>query len=114
MQRPLDLFLATLNRSVAQLVEHRSPKPGAAGSSPATPATLGKKMNTEKKKISPALFVRQVRQELQKVTWPQKRDTFLSSAIVILLIILFSLFFLLTDQIWSFSIKKVIQIGAGF
>ena len=70
-------------------------------------------MNTEKKKISPALFVRQVRQELQKVTWPEKRDTFMSSAIVILLIILFSLFFLLTDQIWSFSIKKIIQIGAG-
>ena len=26
-------------RSVAQLVEHRSPKPGVAGSIPATPAT---------------------------------------------------------------------------
>ena len=71
-------------------------------------------MKIEKKKISPALFVRQVRQELQKVTWPEKRDTFLSSGIVILLIILFSLFFLLTDQIWSFLIKKIIQIGSGF
>ena len=71
-------------------------------------------MNVEKKKTSPALFVRQVRQEMQKVTWPQRRDTLISSAIVILLIVLFSLFFLLTDQIWSFSIKKIIQIGAGF
>ena len=70
-------------------------------------------MNLEKKKINPAQFVRQVRQELQKVTWPERRDTFISSAIVILLIILFSLFFLLTDQIWSFSIKKIIQIGSG-
>ena len=71
-------------------------------------------MNTEKKKTSPALFVRQVRQELQKVTWPEKKDTFISSAIVISLIIIFSIFFLLTDQIWSFSIKKIIQIGSGF
>ena len=71
-------------------------------------------MKIEKKKTSPALFVRQVRQELQKVTWPQRRDTFISSGIVILLIILFSIFFLLTDQIWSFSIKKIIQIGSGF
>ena len=71
-------------------------------------------MNIEKKKTTPAQFVRQVRQELQKVTWPQKRDTFISSAIVILLIILFSLFFLLTDQLWSFLIKKIIQIGSGF
>ena len=29
-----------LIRSVAQLVEHRSPKPGVAGSIPATPAEI--------------------------------------------------------------------------
>ena len=67
----------------------------------------------ENKKTSPALFVRQVRQELQKVTWPTRRDTFISSLIVILLIFLFSLFFLLSDQIRSFSIKKIIEIGSG-
>ena len=71
-------------------------------------------MKVEKKRTSPALFVRQVRQELQKVTWAGRRETFVSAAIVILLIILFSLFFLLTDQIWSFSIKKIIQIGSVF
>ena len=71
-------------------------------------------MNAEKKKTSPAQFVRQVRQELQKVTWPQRRDTFISSAIVILLIFLFSIFFLLTDQLWSFLIQKIIEIGSGF
>ena len=67
----------------------------------------------EKKNTSTAQFVRQVRQEILKDTWPEKKDTFLSSAIVIILIILFSLYFLLTDQIWSFSIKKIIQIVAG-
>jgi len=41
-------------------------------------------MNIEKKKTSPALFVRQVRQEMQKITWAQRRDVFISSAIVIL------------------------------
>ena len=70
-------------------------------------------MKIEKKKTSPALFVRQVRQEMQKITWPQRRDTFMSSAIVIVLIIIFSLFFLLTDQVWSFLIQKIIQIGSG-
>ena len=70
-------------------------------------------MNIEKKKTSPALFVRQVRQELQKVTWPSRRDTLISSLIVILLIFLFSIFFLLSDQVLSFSIKKIIEIGSG-
>ena len=99
------------------MVEHRSPKPGAAGSSPATPAkgikSYEEDMNIENKKTNPAQFVRQVRQELSKVTWPEKKDTFISSAVVIVLIILFSLFFLLTDQIWSFVIKKIIQFGAN-
>ena len=70
-------------------------------------------MNLEKKKTSPAKFVREVRQEVQKITWPERRDTFISSLIVILLIFLFSLFFLLSDQVWSFSIKKIIEIGSG-
>ena len=68
----------------------------------------------ERKKTSPAQFVRQVRQEISKVTWPERRDTLISSAVLILLIILFSLFFLLTDQVLSFSIKKIISFGASF
>ena len=69
-------------------------------------------MNIEKKKTSPALFVRQVRQELQKVTWPQRRDTFISSAIVMLLIVLFSLLKLIS---WLFEVTilffKINEIG---
>ena len=71
-------------------------------------------MNIEKKKTNPAQFVRQVRQEIQKVTWPEKKDTFISSAIVIVLVILFSLFFLVTDQIWSKGLRWIIEKGSGF
>ncbi|HJL57830.1 MAG: preprotein translocase subunit SecE [Pelagibacteraceae bacterium] len=71
-------------------------------------------MNVEKKKTNPAQFVRQVRQEMQKVTWPEKKDTFISSAIVIVLVILFSLFFLVTDQIWSKGLRWIIEKGSGF
>ena len=71
-------------------------------------------MNVEKKKTNPAQFVRQVRQEMQKVIWPEKKDTFISSAIVIILVILFSLFFLVTDQIWSKGLRWIIEKGSGF
>ena len=70
-------------------------------------------MNIEKKKTNPAQFVRQVRQEMQKVTWPERKDTFISSAIVILLVVLFSLFFLVTDQIWSKGLRWIIEKGSG-
>ena len=71
-------------------------------------------MNIEKKKTNPAQFVRQVRQEMQKVTWPERKDTFISSAIVIFLVVLFSLFFLVTDQIWSKGLRWIIEKGSGF
>ena len=70
-------------------------------------------MSVENKKTNPAQFVRQVRQEMSKVTWAGRKDIFISALIVIVLIFLFSLFFLLTDQIWSFVIKKIIQLGAS-
>ena len=71
-------------------------------------------MNIEKKKTNPAQFVRQVRQEMQKVTWPERKDIFISSAIIILLVVLFSLFFLATDQIWSKGLQWIIETGSGF
>ena len=59
-------------------------------------------MKLENKKTNPAQFVRQVRQELSKVTWPEKKDTFMSSIIVIVLIILFSIFVLFINHpIWQ-------------
>ena len=70
-------------------------------------------MNVKNKKMNPAQFVREVRQELSKVTWADKKDTFISSAIIIVLVILFSIFFLLSDQIWSFAIRKIINFGAN-
>ena len=48
-------------------------------------------MKKQNKKTNPAQFVREVRQELSRVIWPQRRDTLISSAIVILLIAVFSL-----------------------
>ena len=48
-----------------------------------------------------------------KQLYLDKKDTFMSSLIVIVLILLFSIFFLLTDQVWAYLIKKIIQIGAS-
>ena len=76
------------------MVEHWSPKPGAAGSSPATPAkkTISKyNMNVKNKKTNPAQFVEKFDKNF-KVTWADKKDTFISSIIIIVLIILFSIF----------------------
>ena len=68
-----------LSRSIAQLVEHRSPKPGVGGSSPAAPAMCAGSAD-HGANGSPGAFIRQVRQEAAKVTWPTRKETGVSTA----------------------------------
>lgn len=58
---------------------------------------------------SPAKFIRDVRAEMNKVTWPTRRETTISTAMVLILTIIAALFFLLVD--WSVS--SLVQLFLG-
>ena len=98
------LNIDILFRSVAQLVERRSPKPEVAGSMPATPAKTVKK----NMKFNPAKYLREVRQEVSKVTWPSKRETFTSAGIVLVVISIAAIILMLLDQFFSFIVRIVL------
>ena len=86
------------------MVERRSPKPEVAGSMPATPAkTIKKNM-----KFNPAKYLREVRQEVSKVTWPSKRETFTSAGIVLVVISIAAIILMLLDQFFSFIVRIVL------
>lgn len=59
-------------------------------------------------KTSPAQFVRQVRQEASKVTWPTRKETGIATAMVFVMVIIMSLFFLLVDEIIAFLIQAIL------
>ena len=63
-------------------------------------------------RISPALFFRQVRQETAKVTWPSRKETVVSTAMVFVMVVLASVFFLLVDQFFAWSVKMIFGLGA--
>ena len=50
-------------------------------------------------KTSPVEFVRQVRQETSKVTWPTRRETMVTTVMVLIMTSLLALFFLGVDQV---------------
>jgi len=58
-------------------------------------------------KTSPATFIRQVRVEMAKVTWPSRRETGVSAVMVFVMVTLACVFFLLADWVMA-SV-----IGAG-
>ena len=62
-------------------------------------------------KTSPAQFVKQVRQEAAKVTWPSRKETTVSTTMVFIMVVLAALFFLLVDQVFATAVKFVFGLG---
>lgn len=58
-----------------------------------------------------AQFVREVRQEVGKVTWPSRKETGISTLMVFIMVFAMGLFFLLVDQIIQTGLKLVLGIG---
>jgi preprotein translocase subunit SecE len=61
-------------------------------------------------KTNPAQFVRQVRQEINRITWATKRETMLASMSVFVMALIASVFFFLVDLLLS----NIVQMLLGF
>ena len=61
--------------------------------------------------ISPFKFLQEVRAEAQKVTWPTRRETAVTTAMVFVMVAVASVFFLLADQVMRFVVTLVLGIG---
>lgn len=48
---------------------------------------------------SPMQFIDEVRQEVSKVTWPTRRETWITTLMVLVMVSVASLFFLAVDQV---------------
>jgi len=63
-------------------------------------------------KVKPAEFAREVRQETAKVTWPTRKETGVTTAMVFVMVVVAAIFFLMVDQILAFAVKLVLGLGA--
>ena len=62
-------------------------------------------------KVQVGRFVREVRQETSKVTWPTRKETIVTTIMVFVFVTILSLFFLLVDQILSYGIQLILGVG---
>ncbi len=62
-------------------------------------------------KTSPGEFIRQVRQEASKVTWPTRKETMTTTGMVFVMVVLVALFFLVVDQLIQLGIKGLFGLG---
>lgn len=62
-------------------------------------------------KTNPGEFVRQVRQELARVTWPTRKETSVTTVMVFIMVFVLAIFFLIVDQILSFGVSQILGLG---
>ena len=65
--------------------------------------------NSEKSaRISPGEFIRQVRQEMAKVSWPTRKETLVTTAMVFAMSILAAVFFVVVDSLLNFGVSRIL------
>ena len=89
-------------------MRNRAAKTAAVMASPSAVA-----QPTPKKRTSLAQFAKEVRIEARRITWTSRRETWITSVMVAIMVVLAALFFLLTDTTISWAITQVLKLASG-
>ena len=63
-------------------------------------------------KPNPFEFLQEVRSEAKKVTWPTRKETGITTAMVLVMVFVASIFFLLSDMAIRFVVGLVLGFGS--
>lgn len=61
--------------------------------------------------LNPFVFLQQVRQETSKVTWPSRRETVVSTIMVLVFAFIAAVFFFAADQLMGLAIELILGLG---
>jgi preprotein translocase subunit SecE len=63
-------------------------------------------------KTTPVEFLRQVRQEVARVTWPSRKETVVTTSMVFVMVFIAALFFFLVDLGLGHAVRWLLGLGA--
>ena len=63
-------------------------------------------------KTSPFKFLQEVREETEKVTWPTRKETMITTAMVLVMVAIASVFFMVVDIVARNAITLILGIGS--
>jgi preprotein translocase subunit SecE len=63
-------------------------------------------------RTNPLQFIQQVRAEVAKVTWPTRRETGLTTVMVMIMAALFATFFFLVDLLIRFGLEAILNFAS--
>ena len=62
-------------------------------------------------KTNPLTFLQQVRAEVSKVVWPTRKETTITTIMVLIMVFMAAIFFLVVDQILGYGVGLVLGSG---
>ena len=62
-------------------------------------------------KTNAAEFIQQVRQEVARVTWPSRKETMVTTAMVFVMVFIAAAFFFFVDQVFSAGVRLLFGLG---
>ncbi len=65
----------------------------------------------ESKTTNPFVFLQKVRTETAKVTWPSRRETLISTVMVLAFALIAMLFFFAADVAMGYAVEKILGFG---
>ena len=64
-----------------------------------------------KKRTNPAQFAREVRAEARKITWTSRKETWITSVMVFIMVVIATLFFWGVDALLGWGVSRFITLG---
>ena len=61
-------------------------------------------------KTSPSEFFRQVQAERRKITWPSRKETWITSVMVGIMVVISAVFFSIVDGTLSFLLQQALEL----
>jgi preprotein translocase subunit SecE len=62
-------------------------------------------------RYNPFQFIQEVRQEVSKVTWPTRKETWITTVAVLIMVSVSAVFFLLADQLLGWLVSFILGFG---
>ena len=57
-------------------------------------------------------FLREVRAEARKITWPSRKETWITSVMVGIMVIITTMFFFVVDLITGWAVGHIVKLGS--
>ena len=103
---PRDVFQPAETRAVGAAAQT------ATGSGVVTPPVSPRRASASepKKKVPAGQFINEVRTEGRKITWPSRKETWITSVMVLIMVVISAVFFALVDGTLSFVLQQALRL----